>query len=144
MEDKTVNEPTLLNLANRLERLERDNRRLRRSRTVLLLGVLALFLMGHGEPAARLVEGDQISLRLPSGPVRGELSVQGDGGAHFVLYDTSRTPRIELRANPPDGTPGLTLYDKQWAPRASLRLDEDGTPRFELYDRSGKRIWAAP
>jgi hypothetical protein len=144
MEDKTVNEPTLPNLVKRLERLESDNRRLRRSSAVMFLGVLALFLMGHGEPAARLVEGDQIVLHAPGGPIRGELSMQGTGGARFVLYDPSQTPRIELRSSAPDGTPSLTLYDKQWAQRASLRLDEDGMPHFELYDKSGKRIWAAP
>jgi hypothetical protein len=38
----------------------------------------------------------------------------------------------------------LTLYDKRWAPRLSLRLDDDGTPHVELYDKLGKTIWAAP
>lgn len=139
-----MDKATSSSLTERLERLERDNRRLKRTRDAILIGITALFLMGHGEPAAKPVVGDQIALRAPGGPIRGELSVGGDGGVRFVLYDTSRTPRLELLSTPPDGAPALTLYDKGWRPRASLRLDNDGTPHLELYGGDGKTIWTAP
>lgn len=130
-------------LTERLERLERDNRRLKRARDTILVGLAALFFLGHGEPATNPVVGDQIALRAPGGLIRGEMSVGGDGSVRLVLYDPSRTPRLELLSTPPDGAPALTLYDKDWRPRASLRLDDDGTPRLELYGADGKAIWAA-
>jgi hypothetical protein len=131
-------------LIERLERLERDNRRMKRGGAALLLALAALFVMGHGEPAVKRIEGDQIALRAPGGRIRGELSLQGDGGARFILYDTGRTPRLELLSAPPNGRPALTLYDDRWAPRATLRLDDDGTPQLALYDRAGKVLWSAP
>src|SRR5574337_547064 len=125
---------TVSTLTRRLERLERDNRRMKRCAAVLLLGCAAFLLMGHGEPAAKRIVADQIALRAPNGKLRGELSLQGDGGAHFVLYDAALTPRIELRSAPPDGAPALMLYDRRSAPRVTLGLDTDGNPRLELYD----------
>lgn len=131
-------------LTRRVEQLERENRRLKRTGATILIGVAALFLMGHGEPAKKLIQGDQIALRTPGAPIRGELSVQGDGGAHFVLYDTNRTPRLELAAAASGGAPALTLYDSHQSPRAWLRLDDDGTPHLELYGPTGQKVWSAP
>lgn len=131
-------------LTRRLERLEREHRRLKRTGATILIGVAALFLMGHGEPAAKLIEGDQIALRAPGAPIRGELSVQGDGGARFVLYDTNRTPRLQLTSAAPGGAPALVLYDSRQSPHAWLRLDDDGSPHLELYDAAGKKVWSAP
>lgn len=131
-------------VTERLDRLERDNRRLKRTRDIILIGIAALLFMGHGAPAAKPVVGDQIALRAPGGLIRGEMSVGGDGSVRFVLYDPNRTPRFEVLSPPPDGAPALTLYDKDWRRRASLRLDNDGTPHLELYGGDGKTVWAAP
>jgi hypothetical protein len=127
----------------RLERLESDDRGAKRRRDTILIAITALLFMGHGTAATNPVTGDQIALQAPGGLVRGEMSVGGDGSARFVVYDPSRTPRLELLSSPPDGAPALTLYDKEWRPRASLRLDNDGTPRLELYGEDGKTIWTA-
>lgn len=131
-------------VTERLERLERDNHRLKRTRDTILVGIAALFFMGHGASAAKPVVGDQLALQAPGGLIRGEMSIGGDGSVRFVLYDPSRTPRFEVLSTPPDGTPALTLYDKDWRRRASLRLDDDGTPHLELYGGDGKTVWAAP
>lgn len=139
-----MDKATSPSVTERLDRLERDNRRLKRTRDAIFIDVAALLLMGHGEPAVNPVVGDQIALRAPGGLIRGDLSVGGDGGARFVLYDTGRTPRLELLSTPPDGAPALTLYDKDWRPRASLRLDNDGTPHLQLYGGDGKTVWTAP
>lgn len=139
-----MSEETTSSLSQRVARLERDNRRLRRLGGTALVGLLALLVMGHGEPAVKRVEGDQIALQAPGGMIRGEMSLGGDGSVRFVLYDRARTPRLELLSGLPDGAPALTLYDRRWASRASLRLEDDGTPRLELYDKDGKKIWAAP
>jgi hypothetical protein len=131
-------------VTERLDRLERDNRRLKRTRDTVLVGIAALFFMGHGAPAAKPVVGDQIALQAPGGLIRGEMSVGGDGSVRLVLYDPSRTPRFEVLSTPPDGAAALTLFDKDWRRRASLRLDNDGNPHLELYRADGKTVWAAP
>jgi hypothetical protein len=139
-----MSEPTTSSLSGRLARLERENRRLKGAGLAVLLGLAAFLAMGHGEPAVKALEGDQIALRTAAGTIRGELSVRGDGGVALVLYDANRTPRVQLLSGPPDGAPALTLFDRRWAARATLRLDDDGTPQLALYDQAGKAIWKAP
>ncbi len=105
-------------MTQRLDRLERENRRFKRAGAALLVGLAAVFVMGQALPAkvAKVVEAQVFSVRDMSGTVRATLGAS------------------------PDGTPYLTLFDKNVKMRAVLQLKEDQSPFFSLLAPDGKAI----
>jgi len=98
-----MNEPTLGNMAQRMDRLERENRRFKWIGVLVLVGIAALMMMGQAKPSevAKVIEAEQFVLRDKNGKERGFLGVE-------------------------KGVSGLTLYGKNKMLKATLAASEEG------------------
>jgi hypothetical protein len=88
-----MNKQTVETLAIRLDRLERENRRLKRTGAVALVGIAALVLMGQTTPGevANVVEAKQFVLRDSRGDTRAVLALGPDGSVGLGLSDKAGT-----------------------------------------------------
>src|SRR5262245_11883381 len=100
-----------MDLARRVERLERQNLRLR---TAIVLGVVAVVLMGQAVPRTATLEAQRFVLKDKSGKMR---AVLGEGA---------------------DGELGLLVYDQKQRPRAMLAMDDNDSPILRLADDGGR------
>lgn len=64
--------------------------------------------------------------------------VFADGKTGFLVKDENGTGRASLGLSSAAGQTDLTLSDKDGKPRISLRVEPDGTPRFDMFDKDGK------
>ncbi len=101
-----MNEPKADNIVKRLDRLERENRRIRLVGTLLLVGIVALVVMGQSKSkVAKVIEAEKFVLRDGGGRERAALEVDMVGNAKLhVLYPTGGTA-IQLTS----GTDGSSL-----------------------------------
>ena len=65
-------------LVRRIERLERENRRFKRKGAAIVVGIVAVLLMGQTVPKSRTIEAEKFVLKDKRGKVR---AVLGEGGA---------------------------------------------------------------
>lgn len=108
-------------VARRLERLERENRRLKGAGTALVLGLVAILLMGQALPKGRTVEAEKFVLKDKAGKIR---AVLGEG---------------------PDDERGLIVYDQNQRPRAMVAMDQNDEPMVRLVNEAGvDRVFLYP
>jgi len=122
-----MNEPTIDNLAQRLDCLERRNRRLKMTGIVLFLGIAALISIGQNRflpdkkvwsgaagyfsplaPGARVIKAERFELLDKNGNIRAELGTQPDGSAILAFVNNGKAsvllrgvetgPRLHLTA----------------------------------------------
>jgi len=153
-----MNEPTLGQLTQRLDRLERESRIWKRFGATVLVVTTGLALMGQGR-SPRAVDAEQFLLRGQNGRPRATLQTAADGTPLLALFDENGTTRLGLGFVA--GSPSLTFADKDGRSRIVLGTSEDGaltfafrgpgerllragTPDILLMNRAGKVIWKAP
>ena len=91
-----MTEPTLDALTTRLERLERESRRSKRAMLVVLVGTLALALMGQAPPhrMPKSLEAEEFVLRDSRGQVRAVLGTAQNGSATMLqIFGENGKPR---------------------------------------------------
>lgn len=117
-----MNDLTMETLVKRMERLERENEWLRRTASLMLVGIAGLVIMGQAQCNLGKMVGSK-----PTKVVEAQ---------EFIVRDASGKPRARLTET------GLTLTDSSGKERIMLGLefdgsvnklefrDEDGSPRF--------------
>ena len=155
-------------LAQRIETLERENRRWKRGAGLVVLGALALAIMGQAPPAPtrRVVEAEQFVLKGPAGERRAALETRGDGtflviyrpngavtralvGVHrdgtalVSVYEPTGKSRGVLAALGQSGAV-LTLSDQQGRNRLALSVGADDSAELGAWSSDGKQVWKAP
>jgi len=130
-----MNEPTMNNMAQRIDRLERGNRRMKRIGAVVLVGVATVFLMGQAKPSkvAKVIEAEKFILRDKNGIVRASLTIGENGVTALGFTDEEGKTRIVLGVWL--GKPGLVLQDKQEQKRVELTGPDYG---IYLFDQNGR------
>lgn len=101
-------------LARRIDRLERQNRRFKRGVTAIVLGIVAVLLMGQTVAKSPTVEAQKLVLKDKRGKIRAVLGEFSD-----------------------DEPLGLLVFDASQRIRAKLGLQEDGSPILALADDRG-------
>src|SRR5437867_3035779 len=101
-------------LVGRSDRLERQNRRVKRGVTAIVLGVVAVLLMGQTLPKSPTIEAQKLVLKDKRGKIRAVLGEFSD-----------------------DEPVGLLVFDANQRIRAKLGLQEDGSPTLALADDRG-------
>jgi hypothetical protein len=141
-----MTDPTLDDLTTRLERLERQGRRWKRTAFVVLLGAVALAVMGQA-PQHRLpksLEAEEFVLRDSRGQVRASLgTAQGSNSTVLQFHGENGKPRTRITVAS-DGTSSLEVMDTGDHVRLLLGVRENGVPRIWLGNETGKIIWRAP
>lgn len=159
-----MNEPTMDNMVQRLDRLERDNRRMKRIGALVVVGIAAVVLMGQATASkvAKVIEAEEIIIRDKNKQIRVSISSLG---IHVLNAEEvtsvfsdgitlgTRKLRLMVLSNTSTG-PSLSLVDCQGNIRAllgaSLEMTGTGvvTRRAEsslaLFDQKGEVIWRAP
>ncbi len=104
---------TMETLVQRLDRLEREDRRLKGVGLMVLIGIVALVLMGQATPSKveKLVEAEKFVLRDEKGKIRATLAIAADGVVSLSLAGTAEKPGAVLAAAR-DGASTLILYNK--------------------------------
>ena len=137
-------------LARRVDRLERENQRLKGAGAAVVLGIVAVFLMGQAAPNTPTIEAQRFVLKDKGGKIR---AVLGEGSAAeplgLVLYDKNQKLRAALGLRVDDSSPILQLVDERvpgWAElhpagltitgkgSASIGLSDDSSPTLRLLD----------
>jgi hypothetical protein len=141
-----MTEPTLDALTTRLERLERECRRSKRALLVVLVGALALGLMGQA-PSHRMpksLEAEEFVLRDGRGQVRAVLGTEQSASATMLqIFGENGKPRTRLTVAG-DGTSSLEVIDSGERVRVLLGVKDNGSPRIWLGNEAGKIVWRAP
>lgn len=127
--------PDLEAVVKRLEKVESQNRRLKWAGGLVLVVLCAVVLMGQASPKKRIVEAEQFILRDVDGNMRAFLSLVEDSPS-LVLHDKHGNPVVLLGVFQ-DGSPSLAFFDKQHNPCAVLSVS-DGSPSLTLRDKDGK------
>jgi hypothetical protein len=141
-----MTDPTLDDLTTRLERLERQGRRWKRTAFVVLLGAVALAVMGQAPPhrLPKSLEAEEFVLRDSRGQVRASLgTAQGSNSTVLQFHGENGKPRTRITVAS-DGTSSLEVMDTGDHVRLLLGVRENGVPRIWLGNETGKIIWRAP
>jgi len=145
-----MNEPTMDNMVQRLDRLERENHRLKRIGALVLVGIAAVVLMGQARPSkvAKVIEAEKFILRDEAGKVRAMLDASTSPRTSFTLLDVNGVARAGLWLGP-DGSPALILSGKEGEGRAELTVRSKGSllegPELQLsHGRGSVSIGATP
>ena len=159
-----MNESTMNNMEQRLDRLERENLRWRRIGFLVLVVIAAVVLMGQAKPSkvAKVIEAEEIIIRDKNKQIRVSISSLG---IHVLNAEEvtsvfsdgitlgTRKLRLMVLSNTSTG-PSLSLVDRQGNIRAllgaSLEMTGTGTvtrraeSSLALFDQKGEVIWRAP
>ena len=141
-----MTEPTLDALTTRLERLERECRLSKRALRVVLVGALALGLMGQAPPhrMPKSLEAEEFVLRDSRGQVRAVLGRDQSASATMLqIFGENGKPRTRLTVAS-DGTSSLEVIDSGERVRVLLGVKDNGSPRIWLGNEAGKIVWRAP
>lgn len=149
-------------LMQRLDKLERSNRRLKLSGLIVLVGLVAVGLMGQARPPLQTVEaqefvvkdaGGAVRARLGASPSAASLTLSHEGGraslvvsggrgqgAHLAVSDSAGKVKGLLLLNPE--TVGLYLSPidatgPPKSPRVVFEVLNQGTGGFAFYDKNG-------
>jgi len=141
-----MNESTMNNMEQRLDRLERENLRWRRIGFLVLVVIAAMVLMGQAKVSrvAKVIEAEKFVVRDKSGKVRAALQTSAKDGPSLDLYDKNGKNRVQLAILEVGGpTPILFLLDRN--EKFSLKLAEVGGEGIMwLHDKDGRITWKAP
>ena len=132
-------QPSLETLTQRLDRLEQEMRWWKLAGAIVLLGASAVVLMGQAMPFPRTVEARGFAAVDVNGKPRLLMGLGSDGSPTVTLMDRDEKPRVIL-AVLPDGSPALGFYDQSGKERAALKVlaKHDGAPFLILNDKEGK------
>ncbi len=159
-----MSEPTIDNLARRLERVERENRRLKRVGVVALALIAGVVLVGQATPSnlAKKVKAEAFVLYDSTGNLRAQLSVNPEGVVHGSLIDMHIQPqfsvgllpdgsvtldlgkRLSLASLGDDSAAALMVNGKNGKPRVGIGIGPDDVPFLRVMNKAGKVIWSAP
>jgi hypothetical protein len=95
----------------------------------------AIILMGQTLPPPRVIAVEKLSLRDVNGNIRAMLFTTPDGSPTLTMADREGEPRIQMIVGQ-DGTPVIGLQDKKDILRAMLTITA-GHPSLSLYDKDG-------
>ena len=153
-----MNQPTMDNVVQRMDRLERENRRMKLAGILVLVGITAVIVMGQAKATkvAKVIEAERFVLRDENGRERATLEVVANL-AYFTLRDKDATANITLVAgkdilavglNHNNGSSlslsvwpevaGLEIYDRHNKKRVSVRTKrKDGItiPAIAILDK---------
>jgi hypothetical protein len=122
--------PDLVGVLARLETIERENRRLGQWGVVVVLGIVALALMGAvAGKGTKVVEAQRFVVRDRDGNVRGEFGYTDEHSVTLRILDGKGKNRIDLRVDVLD-SPLFTLRDRKDMARITLGID----PRTAMLD----------
>jgi hypothetical protein len=121
-------------LVRRVEKLECQNRWMKWSGLVVLLGIVSVFFYG-ASAGKKVVEAEEFRLVDTKGKCRGSFEVTDDSTHGLNLYDENGTLRITLAVL--WHGPALGLYDENGKTRVNLTISK-GNPVLALYDENGK------
>jgi hypothetical protein len=153
----TTETTTLEALGARLDVLERQNRGLRRSSGLIILGACALaaFALLGPRRSAGTIEARRLVIRDHEGRVRGSFGVDSGGLPALKLLDRRGLEQVELgipsedssalllsdRGEPRvlmdtsiEGRSSIRIYDASRQLQAGVALDPDGSPHLTLGD----------
>lgn len=125
-----MNEQAIDVLVRRLERLERQDRRIKRTGSLLFLGVATALLLGQSQcnsskldvsRASDIVEAQEFVLRDTSGKVRAKIGMTTGVGPELSLLDSTGKKRLSLSISDIGGGNGVLGFD-----------DKDGHRRILL------------
>jgi len=126
----SMNQQTTDAVERRLIRLERQNRNLKHTVVLVVVGIAAVFMMGQAQPdkIAKKLEAENFILRGPNGAERGRLGVTPNGHPFLVLLNKNGKPSVSLGR----------LYGHV-SRRIKTGLRHYGTgPSAGFYDKDGK------
>src|SRR5215470_722916 len=142
-----MTEPTLSSLTARLERMERESRRWKGMSLLMLVGGIALAVMGQTpqhRPGPRTLEAEEFVLRDPRGQVRASLGMaQNPTATVLQIHGDNGKPRTRITVAS-DGTSSLEMMDGGERVRVLLGVKDSGLPRIWLGNENGRIIWRAP
>ena len=141
-----MTEPTLDELTRRLERLERHGRHWKRTAVTVLLGAVALVVMGQTPPhrVPKSLEAEEFVLRDSRGQVRASLGTAQDSNSTVLQFHAETgKPRTRITVAS-DGTSSFEVMDTGDHVRLLLGVRDNGVPRIWLGNETGKIIWRAP
>ncbi len=132
-----MNEPTVKDLTQRVDRLERENRRVKRAASLGLVVIAALVLMGQAVPkGAMVVEAEKFVVLDTGGKMRAGLGTLPNGAVVLGFWDKDGKARVRLGVEP-DGSSSLGLYDKNERFRVVLNAGADESAGLMLNDKDG-------
>jgi len=130
-----MNEPTINNMLQRLDRLERENHRLKRIGALVVVVIAAVVLMGQARPSkvAKVIEAEKFVLRDTSGQVGAILFTLYGGSPHLEFRDKKGNLRITLGVM--FDVAHLSLFSENGNSAITLRALPDGSPHLQIYDK---------
>lgn len=142
-----MNELSVNDLKEHLERLERQHRRLKRFGGAVLIFFVGVALTAQAIPRTRTVEAERFVVIDSAGSIRAMLGtgvVLAEGrdsvGLRLFGHDGKTRMQILLRSN--DDAPFIQLRDREEKVSAQLELSAEDTPGFNL--RSARRGLRTP
>ncbi len=128
-------------LLARLEKVERENRGLRITGSLALLGAAGALFLGLSAPPNKTLEAELIIVRDTHGKARMIMGV-GDDGPALTFLDKDGKLRVNLGVDK-DG-PALDLLDAAESPRAQLMITDDQGPILNFFDAKGSQVSLKP
>lgn len=127
-----MNEPTMENMVQRLDRFERENRRLKYIGALVVLGIAAVVLMGQAKSSkvTKVIEAEKFVLRDSSGSERALLSSKD--AVFLTLFDRNGKIRASINET------SLAIADKNGKVRIGLVVSDEGNPIVVLQNEAGK------
>ena len=97
---------------------------------------------GKQVPVAKVLRAERFEVVDSSGKVRAALETLPDGSPGLTLRDKDGQMRAGLLLS--NGSPGLSLWGKDGKGGAMLAVRADGSPELALYDKDGRLVWQTP
>ena len=133
-----MNDPTT-RLTRRLDRLERENRWWRGFAILTLVVLSIVMLTGQVTPGNRVVEANRFILKDATGTVRAALGFSRDGSPGLTIVDKQGSPRIGLLVKGEDGWPSLGFTGRDGKPLVALVVEPDGSSSLGLSAKDASR-----
>ncbi len=157
-----MNEVNTTILSERIKRLEHQNKLIKLTGIVVVLGMAFMLLVGAKNKVPKEIVAEKFRVVDTQGKTRAELFAGPEGPALGLLDKRGKT-RVNLTVDPKgpvlalidenrkvranfaivQGCPALALHDKRGKYRAILAVPQEG-PGLSLVDKNGKKVFSAP
>lgn len=133
-----MNELTVGELKQRLERVERQYTRLKLAGGALLMVIIGAVVTGQTVAKIRTVEAEQLIVKDSRGNTRAALGVgvilaEGPDSVGLRLFGQDGTTRLQLLLRAGDDAPFVQLRDREEKNSAQIDLSRDDVPGFGLW-----------